>query len=119
MQEGTKTALLVEGQVDEVIVDRAIAAAEEASPEGRIAAGLEAVFEIAETDTAATRSALCDLRGDHRALARLETCLDDDADQATLRLGAAIQLALAELSAENPDLRSRRSELTRWLEGGW
>jgi len=77
------------------------------------------VIEIAEADPAAARSALCGLRSDPRALARVETCLDGDADQATLRLGAAIQLALSELSSANPDLRGRRSELTRWLEGRW
>jgi hypothetical protein len=119
MREGTRTAPLVEGQVDEAIVGRAVAAAEEAPLEGRIAAGLEAVIEIAETDPAATRSALSDLRGDPRALARLEACLGDDSDQATLRLGAAIQVALSELGSPNPDLRGRRPELTLWLEGGW
>jgi hypothetical protein len=119
MREGTRTAPLVEGPVDEVIVGRAIAAAKEAPLEGRIGAGLEAVIEIAETDPAAVRSALNDLRGDHRALARLEACLGDGDDRATLRLGAAIQLALSELASSSPDLRSRRSELTRWLEGGW
>jgi hypothetical protein len=118
MQEGTRTAPLVEGRVDERIVSRAIAAAEEAPLGERIAAGLEAVIEIAETDPAATRSALSDLRSDHRALARLEACLGD-CDRATLRLGGAIQLALSELASPNPDLRNRQPELTRWLEGGW
>ena len=119
MQEGTRTAPLVEGRVDDEIVSRAIAAAEEAPLGERIAAELEAVIELAETDPAATRSALSDLRSDHRALARLEACLGDDGDRATLRLGGAIQLALSELASPNPDLRNRQPELTRWLEGGW
>jgi hypothetical protein len=119
VREGTRTAPLAEGQVDERIVGRAIAAAEQAPLESRIAAGLEAVIELAETDPAATRLALHGLRSDHRALALLEACLGNDSDRATLRLGAAIQVALSELASPNPDLRNRQPELTRWLEGGW
>lgn len=119
MSEGTRTAPLVEGQVDEAIVGRVIAATEAAPLEGRIAAGLEAVIDLAETDPAATRSALRELRGDHRSLARLEACLGGDGDRATLRLGAAIQVALSELASPKPDLRDRWLELTKWLEGGW
>lgn len=119
MREGTRAAPLVEGQADEAIVGRVIAAADQAPIEGRIAAGLEAVIELAETDPASARSALRDLQGDHRSLARLEACLGGDSDRATLRLGAAIQVALSELASATPDLRGRRPELTQWLEGGW
>ena len=118
MREGTRTAPLVEGQVDEAIAGRVIAAVEEAPVEGRVAAGLEAVIDLAETDPASTRLALRDLRADHRSLERLEAGLDGDSDRATLRLGAAIQVALSELASPNPDLRGRRTELTGWLEGG-
>jgi hypothetical protein len=119
MREGTKTAPLAEGRADEGIVKRAIAAAEQASPGERVRTGLEAAIDFAETDPAAARAALSALRGDHISLARLEECLRGDAERATLALGAAIQIALTELSSPAPNLRSRLPELERWLEGGW
>lgn len=119
MREGTKTALLAEGPLDEEIVQRAVAAAEEAPLNERVNAGLEAVIEIAETDPAAVRLALVALRADHRALAQVERCLGGSAKRAIFGLGGAIQLALSELSSPKPDLRERRPELSRWLEGGW
>lgn len=119
MREGTKTALLVEGRLDERIVDRATAAAEEAPPEHRVRAGLEAVIEAAETDPAAARSALHELRADHLRLSRLEAWLGGDPDRATFGLGAAIQLADAELASPDPDLDRLVPELLRWLEGDW
>ncbi|HEX2096570.1 MAG TPA: hypothetical protein VHF50_04310 [Solirubrobacterales bacterium] len=118
MREGTRTALLVEGRVHEGFVKRAIAAAEEAPPEDRVRAGLEAVIAHAETDPAAARSALNDLRTDHQALGELESCLGGG-EETTLALGAAIQVALRELDAPEPDLRSRLPELRRWLERDW
>jgi hypothetical protein len=119
MREGTRTALLVEGPLDEVFVKRATAAAEEAPPEQRVQAGLVALIMVAETDPATARLALRELRADHLRLGRLETWLGGDPDRATFGLGAAIQLADAELSAEDPDLASIEPELLRWLEGKW
>jgi hypothetical protein len=119
MREGTKTVLLVEGQLDEGIVKRAIAAVEEAAPEDRVRAGLEAVIAVAETDPAAARSALIEFRTDHAGLSRLEAWLGGNPTRATFGLGAAIQLAAAELAAPFPDLQSLAPELLRWLEGDW
>ena len=119
MRDGTRSALLAEGQLDEGIVERAISAAEEAPLDGRVAAGLEAVVAIAETDPAAARSALSHLRSDHAMLARLESCLDGRAERATFGLGAALQLALSELASPAPDLRRLAPEMERWLKGGW
>jgi hypothetical protein len=119
MREGTKTAPPAEGPVDEELVRRAIAAARAASLDERVGAGLEAVIAIAEADPVATRSALVGLRADHRTLARIERCLGGSPKRAIFGLGGAIQLALSELSSPMPDLRGRRSELARWLEGGW
>jgi hypothetical protein len=119
VREGTKTAPLAEGRIEEGIVKRAIAAAEQAPPADRVRTGLEAVIDYAETDPAAARAALSCLRGDHASLARLEACLWGGAEQATLALGAAIQVALTELSSPAPDLRQRLPELERWLEGAW
>jgi len=119
MREGTKTALLEEGRLDEVFVKRATAAAEVAPPEHRVRAGLEALIEVAETDPAAARSALLDFRTDHLRLSRVEAWLGGDPDRATFGLGAAIQLADAELASAAPDLDGLIPELLRWLEGGW
>jgi hypothetical protein len=119
MTKGTRTALLVEGWIDEEFVKRAEAAAEAAPPAERVRAGLEAAIEIAETDPAAARSALIDLRGDHEALGRLEGWLGGEATRAAFGLGAALQVALTELAGEEPDLRGLLPELLRWLEGDW
>lgn len=119
MREGTRTALLAEGQLDEGIVERAIAAAEEAPPEHRVRVGLEALIEVAETDPASARSALRNLRTDHLRLSRLEDWLGGDPDRTTFGLGAAIQLADSELACATPDLDSLVPDLLRWLEGKW
>jgi hypothetical protein len=119
MSEGTKTVLPVEGRLDEIIVRRALAATQEAPPEDRVRAGLEASIEIAETDPAAARSALHELRSDHLRLSRLEAWLGGDPDRTTFGLGAAIQLADAELASPDPDLVDLLPELLRWLEGEW
>jgi hypothetical protein len=119
MSEGTKTVLPVEGRLDERIARRAMAAAEEAPPEDRVRVGLEASIEIAETDPAAARSALHELRADHLRLGRLEAWLGGDPDRTTFGLGAAIQLADAELASPSPDLVDLLPELLRWLEGEW
>src|SRR5262249_42076239 len=119
MKEGTRTALLEKGQFDEETVKWAIAATEEAPPEDRVRAGLEALINLAETDPAAARSALHELRADHRRLSQIEAWLGGDPDRATFGLGAAIQLADAELASPSPDLDRLTPELLHWLEGEW
>jgi hypothetical protein len=105
--------------LDEEIVERAISAAQEAALDERVIAGLEAVVDIAETDPAATRSALFRLRGDPAMLTRLEGCLDGSEERATFALGAVLQLALTELASPDPDLRGCIAEMERWLKGDW
>lgn len=119
MSEGTKTVLPIEGRLDERIARQAIAAVQEALPEDRVRAGLEALIEIAETDPAAARSALHELRSDHLRLSRLEAWLGGDPDRTTFGLGAAMQLADAELASSTPALDDLVPELLRWLEGDW
>jgi hypothetical protein len=75
------------------------------------------LIETAETDPAAARSALHELRTDHLRLGRLEAWLGGDPDRATFGLGAAIQLADTELASPAPDLDRLVPELLRWLEG--
>jgi hypothetical protein len=119
MREGTKTALLEEGPLDEGAVKRAVAGSEEASPDDRVRAGLEVLIAMAETDLAAARSALHELRADHVRLAEIEAWIGGDPDRTTFGLGAAIQLADAELASPAPDLEALVPELLRWLEGNW
>ncbi len=119
MREGTKTALLEKEGLDEEFVKRALAATEEAPPKDRVRAGLEAWIAVAETDPAAARSALHELRADHLRLGRLETWLGGDSDRTTFAVGAAIQLADAELASADPDFERLASELLHWLEGDW
>ena len=119
MSESTETALAVESRVDGGLVEWALAAAAEAPRGERVRAGLEAAVAFAESDPEAARAALWALRGNHAALTRLEACLGGGAERATLGLGAAIQLAGAELASPAPDLHRRIPELRRWLEGGW
>ena len=119
MREGTETALLDEGRLDEEFANRAIAAAEAARPRHRVRAGLAALIGMAETDLAAARSALHSLRADHPRQHRLEAWLGGDPARATFGLGAAIQLATAELAADEPDLVKIEPDLLHWLEGEW
>jgi hypothetical protein len=119
MREGTRTALLEKGRFDEETVKRVIATTEEASPEDRVRAGLEVLIDLAEADPAAARSALHELRADHLRLDKIEAWLGGDPDRATFGLGAAIQLANAELAEPNPDLERLTPELLIWLELRW
>jgi hypothetical protein len=119
VREGTRTALLEKGLLDEEIVKRVIVAIEEAPPEDRVRAGLEALIDLAEIDPAAARSALRKLRADHNRLSQIEAWLGGDAERATFGLGAAIQLANAELASPIPDLEHLLPELLSWLEGNW
>lgn len=119
MREGTRTAVLEKGRLDEEFVKRAIAAADEASPPHRVKAGLEALIAMAETDPAAARLALHEFRTDHLRQSRVEAWLGGDPARATFALGAAIQLATAELASEEPDLARIEPDLLRWLEGDW
>jgi hypothetical protein len=119
VREGTRTALLAEGHLDEEIVKRATAAAEDAPPAERVRVGLQAAIDVAETDPGAARSALLELRADHDRLAALEAWLGGDSDRTTFGLGAAIQVVESELTSPAPDLESLMPDLLRWLEGNW
>jgi hypothetical protein len=119
MTEGRAVSAVVEGRLDERLVERALQAAAFA-PEGeQIRDAVETVVDIAELDPHGTHEALWSLRGDSEALERLEACLKMAPERATLALGAAIQICSAELASVDPDLRERIPELLRWLEGAW
>jgi len=88
-------------------------------PAERVRDAVETAIDIAESDPQAARDALWSLRGDSVSLQRLEAGLQMSPARATLAIGAAIQIASAELSSVAPDLRGRTDELLRWLEGAW
>jgi hypothetical protein len=81
----------------------------------QLRAGLEAICEIAEQDPVAAREGLWRLQGDWRALELLEPHVGGRPNLAAFRLGAAIQLARAELATARPQLRRRLPELMGWL----
>ena len=119
MTESRAVSAVIDGRLDERMVERALEAAADAHPEDRIREAVETAIDISEIDPEGTRAALWSLRGNHHALERLEACLSLRAGSATFALGAAIQLAEAELASPDPDLRSRFPELLCWLEGAW
>ena len=119
MRDGRELSTVLDGGLDERLVERVIEAATEAPAGEEVHGGVARVVEIAEMDPEGTRDALWALRGDTDTLESLEGGLGLNPRQATLALGGAIQLASTELASADPDLRSRMPELLRWLEGAW
>ena len=119
MREGIELAAVLDGRLDERLVDRVLEAAAEAPEGAEVQEAIVQVVEFAETDPVGTREAIWALRGDSAALERLEHDLPLEPSKATLALGGALQLASTELGSPDPDLRSRMPELMRWLEGDW
>lgn len=78
-------------------------------------AGVEAIVAIAELNPRDAREGLWRLQGDWQAWDLLEPYFDGGPNQLALRLGAAIQVARAELASPNPQLRRRLPELLEWL----
>jgi hypothetical protein len=116
MEQGRELATVLESGLDERLVERVLAAAQEAPVDDRIRAGVEAVVELGELDPEGTSEALAALRANPAALQRVEDGLSLPLHRATLALGAAVQVIRAELASAEPDLRSRMSELLGWLQ---
>lgn len=81
----------------------------------QLRAGVEAIVALSEANPVGVREGLWQLQADWRTRKLLEPYIGSDPDWAALRLGAAIQLARAELAMPNPQLRRRLPELMRWL----
>lgn len=114
MGESRETLLAVSDPFYPDAVARTLEAADHA-PEP-VKAGVEAVVEMAEKDPEGTRAALWRLQADWRTLKRLEDHVGGgDSTLATMRIGAAIHLARAELSSPTPQLRRRLPDLLEWL----
>src|SRR3954453_23151485 len=107
MTEGRAVSAVLDGRLDERMVERALQAAADASPALQVRDAVEKAIDVAEADPAGAREALWSLRGDHVTMERLEAYLSLDTKRAILALGAAIQLADAALASPDPDLRSR------------
>jgi hypothetical protein len=88
--------------------------AAETAPD-QLQAGVEAIVELAEENPQSAREGLWRLLADWKTRKLLEPYIGGDPDWAALRLGAAIQLARAELASSNPRLRRRLPEIMRWL----
>lgn len=119
MREGRESAPVIEARLDESLVRRVVEAAGDGPRRDRVRNGLEWMVDAAQADPEAARGAVWALARDRITLERLERCLGTDTKRATLALGAAMQIARAELASPAPDLRSRMPELLRWLEGDW
>ncbi len=115
MRESRETLLVAPDTGYPDAVARTMEAAEE-SPRP-VQAGVEAVVAMAEDDPEGTRAALWQLQTDWQMLQQLEDRVGGDPAQAALRIGAAIQLARAELSSPAPQLRRRLPELLEFLAG--
>ncbi len=119
MTEGREQGAVLEGGLDERLVKRAFEAAAAGPPAERVRNAVETALDIVEADPQAAHEALCELRGDPEKLQWLERGVGMSPKRATLAVGAVIQLSIAELASANPDLRGRKEELVRWLEGDW
>jgi hypothetical protein len=113
VREGRERLLIVPDDRYEVAFAQVCAAVDRA-PEP-LRAGVEAIVEIAELNPEGAREALWRLQGDWETLKLLEPHIGGNSTQAALRLGAAIQLARAELASPAPRLRQRLPELMEWL----
>ncbi len=119
MTEGRGSVAVIESRLDPRLVEQMLVSATAGPPAERVRDAVETAIDIAESDPHAARDALWSLRGDPVSLQRLEAGLQMSPERATLAIGAAIQIASAELGSVAPDLRGRTDELLRWLEGAW
>jgi hypothetical protein len=115
MGEGTEALLAVEDVCYPDALTRAFAAADQSSDP--VQAGVEAAVEMAEVDPQGAVAALWRLQADWETLAQLEERVGGEPMRATMRIGAAIHVARAELSSPTPQLRRRLPELLEWLGG--
>jgi hypothetical protein len=114
MRKSTEALLNVSDACYPNAVARATAAADSAREP--MLAAIEAAVTMAEVDPEGARIALWRLQADWETLEVMEEWLGDEPTQATLKIGAAIQLARAELASPSPQLRQRLiPEMMEWL----
>jgi hypothetical protein len=110
---------VAERHLDDELVEQVFEASAGALPTSRVRDAVEMAIEIAEIDKPGARAAIWELRGELETLRRMEACLNMSPERATLAMGAALQLAEAELASPEPSLRRCTEEALRWLEGRW
>ncbi|HEV7482325.1 MAG TPA: hypothetical protein VGO13_04430 [Solirubrobacterales bacterium] len=114
MRKSREALLIVSDACYPNAVARATAAADSSSEP--VLAAVEAVVTMAEVDPEGTRMGLWRLQTDWETLALMEERLGGEPTQAALKIGAAIQLARAELASPSPQLRQRLiPEMMEWL----
>jgi muconolactone delta-isomerase len=113
MEESREAALDVADAYYPDAVARATEAADRSSEPVR--AAIEAAVAMAEVDPEGARLALWRLQTDWETLALMEAGLGGEPTQAALKIGAAIQLARAELASPTPQLRRLLPEMMEWL----
>ncbi len=94
-------------------ISRAFEVADESAEP--VLGGIEAAIEMAEMNPEGARAVLWRLQGDWEMLERMDEQVGGEPTLATLRVGAAIQLARAELSSPEPQLHRLLPELMEWL----
>lgn len=119
MTEGRELAAVLDGQLDDRLINQAVEAATDPPAADEVREAIMRIVDMSEHDPGEAREALWALRGNAGALEGLEHGLSLSPSKATLALGGAIQLASTELASPEPDLRGRIPELMRWLEGAW
>jgi hypothetical protein len=109
-----KGALLV---VPDACYPSAVARATEAADSSSepVQAAIEAAVKMAEVDPEGARMALWRLQTDWETLEIMEERLGGEPTLAALRIGAAIQLARAELASPAPQLWRLMPEMLEWL----
>jgi hypothetical protein len=112
--EKSRAALLV---VADAYYPDAVARATEAADRASepVQAAIEAALAMAEVDPEGARLALWRLQTDWETLALIEAGLGGEPTQAALKIGAAIQLARAELASPTPQLHRLLPEMMEWL----
>jgi hypothetical protein len=113
VEESREAPLMVADAYYPDAVARATQAADRSSEP--VQAAIEAAVAMAEVDPEGARLALWQLQTDWETLALMEAALGGEPTQAALKIGAAIQLARAELASPTPQLRRLLPEMMEWL----
>jgi hypothetical protein len=111
-QAAQAMAAVVDGCYGNVVAHAFEAADRSADP---VQGGIEAAIAMAEANPAGARRVLWRLQGDTRAWDMMEAILGGEEPQVTLRIGAALHRARAELASPTPQLQDLLPELLELL----
>jgi hypothetical protein len=114
-QRGATMAVAVDGCYTSSVA-RVLEAADRSDEP--VQGGIEAAIAMAERDPESARAVLWRLQGDWEMLERLDERVGGEQTRAALQVGAAIQLARAELASPAPQLHRLLPELLELLGRG-